>query len=66
MTDADNALVESLAEITTTAKVIRLQAQMLSLPQAPVASVFAHGGGIAAKAVLMRAGTMAVGAMHRF
>ena len=66
MTGADNALIESLAGVTTTAKVIRLQAQMLALPQEPVASVFAHGGGIAAKAVLMRSGTMAIGAMHRF
>lgn len=62
----ENALMESLQAMTTTDKVMLLQAQMLTQPQVEVASVFAHGGGIAAKAVLLRAGTRAVGGMHRF
>lgn len=62
----ENAMMESLQAMTTIDKVMLLQAQMLTQPQVEVASVFAHGGGIAAKAVLLRAGTRAVGGMHRF
>lgn len=51
---------------TTTEKVIALQRAMMEMPQVEVASAFAHGGGIAAKAVLLKAGTQAVGGMHRF
>lgn len=58
--------LEVLAGATTTEKVIALQRAMLDMPQVDVASAFAHGGGIAAKAVLLKAGTQAVGGMHRF
>lgn len=59
-------LLEALSSQGITAKVVALQDAMLQQPQVEVASVFAHGGGIAAKAVLLRKGTRAVGGMHRF
>lgn len=62
----DIALLEALASVGMTGKVMKLQSEMLKQPQAQVASTFAHGGGIAAKAVLLRKGTRAVGGMHRF
>jgi hypothetical protein len=63
---SDIALLQALACQGITGKVMALQSEMLKQPQVQVASIFAHGGGIAAKAVLLRAGTMAVGGMHRF
>lgn len=66
LSSIDSSLLESLACQGVTGKVMALQGEMLKQPQVQVASTFAHGGGIAAKAVLLRAGTMAVGGMHRF
>jgi hypothetical protein len=63
---SDIALLQALSCEGITGKVMALQSEMLKQPQVAVASIFAHGGGIAAKAVLLRKGTKAVGGMHRF
>lgn len=57
---------KTASQIAVMSRILELQRQMLAMPQAEVPSQFKQGAGIAAKTILLRKDTMAIGGLHKF